>query len=141
VLATLLFAGLWLLTLLWGLHRSAPTAKAVGAAAPPGLPRRAAGMTDLAAFKRALDTGDFGEVAAALCALARPPATDLDEVRARLADPVQRDAIDALQRARWGGGDGTAARGLLRGAFADGPRWQAAPKKAASPLPPLYPET
>lgn len=142
VLATLLFAGLWLLTLLWGLHRSPTAAKA---SAPPvsaaSNPSRRAGTADLAAFKRALDTGDFGEVAETLCALARPPATDLDEVRARLGDPVQRDAIDALQRARWGSGDGVAARGLLRGAFADGPRWQAAPKKAASPLPPLYPET
>jgi len=142
VLATLLFAGLWLLTLLWGLHRSPPAARTtVAGATTAPKPNRRSGTTGLAAFKRALDTGDFGEVAAALCALARPPATDLDEVRARLADPVQRDAIDALQRARWGGGDGTAARGLLRGAFADGPRWQAAPKKAASPLPPLYPET
>ena len=142
VLATLMFAGLWLFTLLWGLHRGAPTASATAASAvaPPSPSRRAAGTSDLAAFKRALDTGDFGEVADALCALARPPATDLDDVRARLADPVQRDAIDALQRARWGGGDGVAARGLLRGAFADGPRWQAAPKKTASPLPPLYPE-
>ncbi|MGH8084329.1 MAG: BatD family protein [Lysobacter sp.] len=142
VLATLLFAGLWLLTLLWGLHRNSAAAPATvkrGAAATTN-PTRRAGTPDLAAFKRALDTGDFGEVADALCALARPAATDLDEVRARLDDPVQHDAIDALQRARWGGGDGVAARGLLRRAFADGPRWQAGPKKAASPLPPLYPD-
>jgi hypothetical protein len=144
VLATLLFAGLWLLTLLWGLHRgsAAGSAQSESATLAPASPSagRKAGKADLAAFKRALDTGDFGEVADALCALAQPPAADLDGVRARLDDPAQRDAVDALQRARWGGGDGVTARALLRAAFARGPRWRVGHKPAASPLPPLYPE-
>ncbi len=138
VLATLLFAALWLLTLLWGLHRSHQAAGAAPAhtARPAGAAR-----PDPAAFRRALDSGDFGEVADSLCALAQPPAKDLDEVRRRLDDPAQRDALDALQHARWGGGDGVAARGLMRSAFAGGPRWREAAATGKTPLPPLYPET
>jgi hypothetical protein len=57
----------------------------------------------------------------------------------RLADADQRDAVLVLQRARWGGGDGVAARQLLRTAFASGPRWRERSAEAPSPLPPLYP--
>jgi len=68
-----------------------------------------------------------------------PPARDIDELRERLDDPAQRDAVDALQRARWAGGDGAAARRQLRAAFARGPRWKSSPTATPSPLPPLYP--
>ena len=137
VLATLLFAALWLLTLLWGLHRSAPAA---AVATPRPVSPGSTTKPDPAAFKRALATGDFGDVADSLCAMARPPASNLDEVRTRLDDAAQRDAIDALQHARWGGGDGVAARSLMRSAFTGGPRWREVAAVAKSPLPPLYPE-
>src|SRR3546814_18603623 len=66
--------------------------------------------TGLRDLKRVLDSGDFGEVADVLCAMADPPAADLDAMRERLADDAQRDAVAQLQRARWGDGDGPAAR-------------------------------
>jgi len=98
-----------------------------------------AGSADDGQLARALDTGDLGDVGHVLSAMARPPARDIDELRERLDDPAQRDAVDALQRARWAGGDGAAARRQLRAAFARGPRWKSSPTATPSPLPPLYP--
>lgn len=135
ILAALLFAALWLFTLVWGLHRG--DAQADGVRPEPSSPDAppTAG-TDL---KRLIDRGDFGDVADALCAMARPPVRDLDALRGRLDDAAQREAIDALQRARWGGGNAVAARELLRRAFAGGPRWRAVAAVAAQPVAPLYP--
>ncbi|MDQ2701549.1 MAG: BatD family protein [Pseudomonadota bacterium] len=124
---TVAFALLWLITFMWGLHRRPQ----VQADAEPG--RKPARL------RQALDTGDLGDVAEALCASMSPPAPDLDAVREALVDERQRAAVDALQQARWGAGDGSAARALLREAFARGPRWAAATKTDGSPLPPLYP--
>ena len=136
------FALLWLATLVWGLHRR-PQARAGG-------PAMAAGVRDALDAQRArlrtlrlrLDTGDLGEVAQALCALATPPVPDLDTLRARLGDPAQVAAVDNLQRARWAGGDPAAARTGVREAFAKGPRWHAGqePPARPDPLPPLYPD-
>ena len=61
------------------------------------------------------------------------------QVLERLADPAQREAVEAMERARWAGGDGVAARAQLREAFARGPRWHEAPPPETGPLPPLYP--
>ena len=135
VLAALLFAALWLFTLVWGLHRgdAAKIATKSQGDAPSTPP---SGHVDL---KRLIDRGDLGDVADALCALAHPPARDLDEVRARLDDADQRDAVDELQRARWGGGSAITARERLRRAFAKGPSWRSIPARTVSPLPPLYP--
>jgi len=135
--ATAAFALLWLATLAWALHRR-PLASP-----SPGAP----GRTDDAAparagareLRRALDSGDFGDVAQALCAMADPPVHDLDAVRERLDDAGQRDAVARLQRARWGDGDGPAARTALRAAFAGGPRWRTRDGDDPEPLPPLYP--
>ncbi|MDQ3289638.1 MAG: BatD family protein [Pseudomonadota bacterium] len=142
VLAAVGFALLWLLTLAWAVQRR-PSSAAEGSAAlgSVGTPAAATreGRASTARFKRALDTGDFAEVAAALCALARPPASDLDEVRARLDEPAQREALDAMQRARWGGGDGVDARSRLRAAFRRGPVWRRDQPTSPPPLPPLYP--
>lgn len=101
----------------------------------------AASAQDLQTWARALQRGDRAEIARLLCAMATPPAVDLDEVRERLVDPAQREAVSALQRARWGRGDPSAAIAAMRAAFAHGPRWRAAPVDAAvaMPLPPLYP--
>ena len=140
IAASLLFAAMWLLTLLWALQRRArPTTAGVATdvAATRDASRKAHGASGL---KRAIDTGDFAEVADSLCAMARPAARDIDEVVDRLDDPLQRAAVQAMQRARWGDGDGAAARVALRSAFARGPRWRATPIPSASPLPPLYPQ-
>ena len=93
----------------------------------------------LADLRRALDNGDLGDVSDALCAMAIPAVEDPDALRARLADPAQVAAIDALLRARWAGGDGVAARAALRSAFRQGPRWRVVERAVEEPLPPLYP--
>ena len=137
VLATLVFAALWLFTLVWALQQRAKSATSADATSTLAVTRPVPSATGL---KRALDTGDFAEVADNLCTMARPPTRDLDEVIDRLDDPQQRAALATMQRARWGGGDGVAARVALRAAFARGPRWHKVEAPAASPLPPLYPQ-
>jgi hypothetical protein len=135
--AAVVFALLWLITFMWGLHRhpqalpAATDGSASGKAPPAASPML---------LKRALDNGDLGDVADALRAMAVPPVSDLDALKLRLADARQRDAVDALQRARWGDGDGTVARAALRAAFRHGPQWREPVVAQASPLPPLYPE-
>lgn len=142
-LAALLFAALWLATLVWALHlRSHPTsllpkpgaeATADASAAVKRVP------VNVPALRQMIDLADFDHIATVLRSLAHPPAADDDELVERLADPAQREAVQALRRARWGGGDGVAARAQLRQAFAQGPLWREAEQTAASPLPPLYP--
>jgi hypothetical protein len=89
----------------------------------------------------ALSRGDLGAIVQALCAMAGVAAADLDAVRARLADPAQRAAVDALQCARWGDGDDRATLEALRTAFASGPRWRKTTARAEPVLlPPLYPQ-
>ena len=131
--ATVVFALLWFVTLLWGLRERAP------AAAPPEpAPLRPDARATTAHLRRLLQAGDLGEIADTLRALA--PGTDtLDALGERLDDPVQREALELLQRARWAGGDAAAARAALRAAFRDGPRWRAPDRSPAGPLPPLYP--
>src|SRR5690606_41114462 len=76
-----------------------------------------------------------------LLAMARPPAADLDEVIARLADLAQQDALQVMRQSLWAGeGDPARARLGLRAAFRHGPRWHGeAPLADSMPLPPLYP--
>jgi hypothetical protein len=134
------FAAAWLVTLMWALRRrQQPMASGVvQEQATPG--HASTSQVSLRDFKRALDHEDLGRVADVLCALRTPPATNLDGVRVALDDAGQVAAVDALQRARWGDGDGVRARALLREAFRRGPRWkQPAKALVASPLPPLYP--
>ena len=88
----------------------------------------------------ALKQGDLGAIAHALGVLAGVPGDNLDAVRARLEDPSQVAAIEALQAARWGDGDAQAALASLRRAFAKGPRWRTPQRKPDTLLPPLYPE-
>ena len=133
--ATVLFALLWFVTLYWALHRRPVVDGSRGGARPASPPAR----VDASMLRRTLADGDLGAIADALCATATPPAMDLDALQARLDDPVQRDAIAVLQRARWGGGDPAAARAALRKAFADGPRWKTGPRRQGELLPPLYP--
>lgn len=133
--ATAGFALLWLATLAWALQRGPQAVPPRNGHAEP--PKAGASLRDL---RRVLDRGDFGEVADVLCAMADPPAADLDAVHERLADEAQREAVAQLQRARWGDGDGPAARESLRAAFAGGPRWHGQDRADAPPLPPLYPQ-
>ncbi len=137
ILASLVFAALWLLTLVWAVQRRGRPPVSAGAASVPAVP---APVVSTAALKHALATGDFADVAASLCAMARPPARDLDEVIDRIDDPQQRAALEIMQRARWGDGDGVAARSALRSAFAGGPRWSTVEVPPKSVLPPLYPQ-
>jgi hypothetical protein len=140
VLAALLFAALWLFTLVWGLQQRAQPAPHSRAGAPGDAPSSPLPPRTSTELKRALETGSLGDVADVLQAMAAPPARDIDELLARLDDSQQRDALDALQRARWGNGDGVRARQVLKSAFAHGPRWRGASAPAPSLLPPLYPE-
>lgn len=148
IVATVVFAVLWLLTLVWWLsHRgtrdpAVGRATRAGMAVPPAPPTGGGALTrDPTALRRALDTGSLGEVADALLAIAPQPCTGMDALRGQLADRRQREALDLLQQARWADGDGRAARAALREAFAKGPRWQSTAAARSSPLlPPLYPE-
>src|SRR5690606_13508234 len=128
---------LWLATLGWALWLRARQRRRTASPvrAGPGV------VPTTAELRRALDTESFGEAVRLLQAMARPPAADLDEVVGRLADPVQREALQAMRRALWAGdGDPAGARLALRAAFRDGPRWAgAAAAGAEPPLPPLYP--
>ncbi len=134
-LASVVFAALWLVTLIWGLQRRSTALPVVGER-DDAAPSSAKSLHDL---KRALEVGDLGEVGEVLCMLASPPAADLDALQARLADDAQRGAVQALQRARWGDGNAVAARGAIRTAFKRGPRWHKAHAVANESLPPLYP--
>ena len=133
-LAAAVFALLWLVTFMWGLHRR-PYAVAADkdAAVVPGV----APHGTLADLRRALDNGDLrlrctvrdgdaggGRSGCAACAAGR-------------SGPGRCDRIIA---ARALGGDGVAARAALRSAFKQGPRWRVAEQKTVEePLPPLYP--
>lgn len=143
-LATVAFALLWLATLVWALQwrQRAQAGDAGGgggdaAGRSPGARRVWQGT----ALGRALDTGDLGDVAAALCALAPAGAQDLDALSRMLSPGPQREAIAALQRARWGQDEGGAsqARAAVREAFARGPGWLPGDGTADDALPPLYP--
>ena len=140
-IALLPIGAIWLVALIVGLRflsQRRREAKAPSAAAGRA-PATATVLPDPQALATALARGDRAAVERALCALAG--ARDLDGVRARLVDPAQRDAVAALQRARWGRGDPAAAMVAMRAAFAQGPRWWPRPRRAPpSLLPPLYPE-
>ncbi len=135
------FALLWLVTLVWALSRRTQVSRQrTSLPAATADARAPASAARLRGLKQALDSGDLADVADVLCALADPPARDLDGVLAQLDDASQRDAVVQLQRARWGDGDGSAARAALRAAFRSAPPWRKPDAShAAEPLPPLYP--
>jgi hypothetical protein len=139
-MATLLFAALWLATLVWGVHQRsqhAPESRRRLPGEASSTPAHA--IRTNAELKRALDTGDLGDVADTLCAMATPPVHSVDELLVHLDDAAQREAIAALQRARWGQGEGADARRQLRAAFAKGPAWRTVATSNPVLLPPLYP--
>jgi hypothetical protein len=68
--------------------------------------------------------------------------THLSQVRDALSDPAQCEALEALQRARWQGGDSSLACGAVADAFVCGFAWHGDDKPApdrGADLPPLYP--
>lgn len=120
--------------LAWGLWRRR-RARSPGPASAPG-PSLPAGPS----LAQALAMGDLADIEAALRARAPAGVHDLDQLRDALDDECQRAALTALGQARWAGGDPAQARGLLREAFAAGPRWVVPPAAPTPTLPPLYPE-
>ena len=145
IVATVLFALAWLATLMIALQRRVDVAGVAGSRGIDG--SDAARMTlamppapSMQALRQALQTGDFGDVFDVLMAMARPPAAGIDGLLDRLDDERQQQAVRMAQRARYGGGDGPAAREALRRAFADGPRWRMSTQVPTPLLPPLYPD-
>lgn len=131
------FALLWLLTLLWVWRQRRRAAAAVVATRTPGPaegPR-----PSLAQLRQQLDTGGLDEVIASLALMGG--VADLQGVLERLHDPAQREALLAMQAARWSpqGGNVAQARQALRRAFHDGPHWQPASAIDHTGLAPLYP--
>ncbi|MGF6417959.1 hypothetical protein ABH900_001430 [Stenotrophomonas sp. AN71] len=129
---------LWLLTLLWGWQRGRRPRAAAPVAGGPAVPNVAGGRAGVAELRRALDGEGFEQVEAQLCAMAG--VERLEQVIARLGDPAQRQALQDLQQARWGGqGDLAPLRARLREAFRDGPHWSVVAAPADTGLAPLYP--
>ena len=117
---------------------------------------RVAATTDAAAAKqdagalqrKALDAARAGDGAAcehALLVWARvthPAIVHARTLHDALSDPAQREALDALQRVRWQGGDAGPACVAVAQAFTRGFAWRdrGRPTRVCEPdLPPLYP--
>ena len=129
---------LWLLTLLWGWQRGRRPRAVAPVAGKPSVPTAAGGRAGLAELRRALDGEGFDQVEAQLCAMAG--VERIEQVIARLGDAAQRQVLQDLQQARWGGqGDLAPLRTRLREVFRDGPHWSAAAGTADTDLGPLYP--
>ena len=129
---------LWLLTLAWGWRRGRHAAAGRGPVPVAGT--RAGGASHTQAdLRRALETQSLEEIVAVLAAMGG--VQRLEQVLDRLEDPVQREALVDMQRARWGGqgGDVAAARQALRKAFHDRPHWRAGTTTENTALSPLYP--
>ncbi|MGS7836918.1 BatD family protein [Stenotrophomonas maltophilia] len=129
---------LWLLTLLWGWQRGRRPRVAAPEVGRGAVPTVASGRAGLAELRRTLDGEGFEQVEAQLCAMAG--VERIEQVIARLDDPAQRQVLQDLQQARWGGqGDLAPLRTRLREVFRDGPHWSAAAITADTGLAPLYP--
>lgn len=139
-----LFVGvlvLWLATLAaWfvlsrrGPKKGASTAAPLAPAATRERPAhdqflKSAGGNDLAAMERALLQWAH---------IVRPSIRSLGALSSALREGAQRDAIAALQRARFAGGEAPGT--ILRDAFATGFDWASSPSASGNGgLPPLYP--
>lgn len=128
------FALLWLLTLAWAWRRRRQPLPSV--TAPAAGTRRA---PTLAQLRQQLDTGSLDEVMATLAGMGG--LRGQGDVLAALAEPAQRQALLAMQAARWSrnGGGVAAARQTLRRAFHDGPHWRQLASTDHTGLAPLYP--
>ncbi|HUD42086.1 MAG TPA: BatD family protein [Dokdonella sp.] len=131
---------LWLATLALWAWRSR---RRGGARAVPG--PNEDGSAARSRFLRAAALGELAGAERSLIAWARterPQLRNVGELIAALGDEAQREALLALQRARYAGASADGLGGRLERAFRDGLRWAAAPSalRAASALPALYPE-
>ena len=127
-----------LLTALVWWRWSRPPMPAASAAGDAPSPETQA--SSVPSLRDALKTGDLGLIARALGIAAGLDRDDLDEVRQRLDDAAQLEAVMQLQAARWSDGDAASALAALRIAFAKGARWRKAAAASPALLPPLYPE-
>jgi hypothetical protein len=135
-------AALWLLTVVawvaWARRRRRPPPAPFTADA--AAPARAGPAREQ--FLKAAESGDLPMAERTLVAWARaerPAVRTLGELAAALQPGRQRDAIAALQRARFAGEAGADVRGL-REAFAGGFDWlPAGTPPGRGGLPPLYP--
>ncbi|MEO8459385.1 MAG: BatD family protein [Dokdonella sp.] len=141
-LALLGFA-LWIFTLLvwWSRSRRKPVAATVQTVAQESLDSAAA----RASFLRSCSLGELAGAERSLIAWARserPDVRNLGEVLLRLDDPVQREALLNLQRARYAGAATDGLASALQSAFRKGLAWSQfkADHVVASPLPALYPD-
>ncbi len=98
--------------------------------------------------KQTLDAARAGDAAAcerslfAWARVSRPAIAHTGLLRDALADPVQREALDVLQRVRWQGGDPAPACAAVAQAFAHGFAWREDERQKGARengLPPLYP--
>jgi len=132
-----LFAVLWLATLAWR-RRPLQIPAAEAGKTPRGGVHAAPRSTALPA---ALAAGDPAAIASALRhAAPGGPLPGLEDVAGRLADTAQAEAVRALERALYAGGDADAAVAGLRRVLAAGPRWAQDRPHAQDDdsLPPLY---
>jgi hypothetical protein len=131
---------LWLVTLaLWWRSRRGEAIASTTSPPTSGI------SAQRAAFLRAAALGELAGAERALVAWARSERADvrnLGELAVRLQDPAQRDALAALQRARYAGASTQGVGSQLERAFKGGLGWStgAATGKQDSPLPALYPE-
>ncbi|MCR6700494.1 MAG: BatD family protein [Dokdonella sp.] len=132
---------LWLATLALWAWRARPRAAAQSAAGgvDPG------GAEARGRFLRAAALGELAGAERSLIAWARterPQLRNVGELIAALGDEGQREALLALQRARYAGASAEGLGGRLERAFRDGLRWAVVPtaSRSASALPALYPE-
>jgi hypothetical protein len=138
--ATLVLSVLLALSLGWGWQRGRrDVSSSMQDAAVAARPAMHAPTLD-----RALALGDPAAIAQALIEAAPAPRPrHLGEVVQRLHDLVQRDAVAALDAARWSAGGTLSGESLagLRAAFKQVPRWRMPDTSASSreALPPLYP--
>lgn len=142
-IATLALSVLLVATFAWGWRRGAAADDETTSddGSPDSLPG-----SEPRALSRALAAGDPATIARALCDAA--PGTrprHLRDVAQRLADPGQREAVQAFDAARWSSDGQPSAQALerLRTAFARTPRWTQPARDGrakAGILPPLYPD-
>jgi hypothetical protein len=138
-LSALLGIGL-VLSLWWGWRREAPAVAVSWTPVGSGIDVVAA-----AKLRQALAASDLHDIANALQGAVAPPASNLGELRSRVGDAGQREALDALERTLWSRNITTADRSallpVLRQAFKSGVRVASDDARGSeNPLPPLYPQ-
>lgn len=132
---------LWLATLASWAWRARPRAGATPAA--DGADE--SGAHARGRFLRAAALGELAGAERSLIAWARterPQLRNVGELIAALGDEGQREALLALQRARYAGASADGIGGRLERALRDGLRWGTVPSasRGTSALPALYPE-